>query len=181
MNGVLRLIPGSRRPPENNEHHAEWSAGRALSNALKQALQGGRASLFMRSSWSRWNVPCSPFSEERLPKAIVNPIDLRRGRFAALKSDMVFYGGGNIKVRTGQSPGVGFWARARTVHEEIRKQVEQEIRDLPSRLHFLRKASPAIERTDPVDCAAGRCIEVQRRWNRFGLSKLEPVRALQSR
>src|SRR5262249_48629769 len=27
MNGVLRLIPASRRSPENNEHHVEWSAG----------------------------------------------------------------------------------------------------------------------------------------------------------
>ena len=36
MNGLLRLIPGSRRAPENNEHYLEWSAGPAFLAALKQ-------------------------------------------------------------------------------------------------------------------------------------------------
>src|SRR5260370_18201148 len=79
---------------------------------------------------------------KKSPKAIINPIDLRRGRFAALKSDMVFYGGGNIKIGTGQSPLVEFWARARTINEEIHRKVEQEILEIPGRFHFLEMLRP---------------------------------------
>jgi hypothetical protein len=44
------------------------------------------------------------FGREKAPKWIVNPIDLRRGRFAALTSDMVFYGGGKFQDKYFNSP-----------------------------------------------------------------------------
>jgi hypothetical protein len=141
MNGVMRLIPASRRPLENNEHHVEWSAGPALSTALKQRCKAEGVSVHALLVVALERALFLTFGR-KLPKVIVNPIDLRRGRFPALKSDMVFYGGGNIKVRTGQSPEVEFWARARAVNEQIRKDVDQEIRDLPARLHFLEEIRP---------------------------------------
>jgi hypothetical protein len=140
-NGVLRLIPASRRPSENNEHHVEWSAGLALSAALKQRCKTEGVSVHALLVVAVERALLSTLGR-KLPKVIVNPIDLRRGRFPALKSDMVFYGGGNIKVRTGQSPEVDFWTRVRAVNEQIPEDVEQEIRDLPGRLHLLEEIRP---------------------------------------
>jgi len=141
MNGVMQLIPASRRPSENNEHHVEWSAGPALSAALKHRCKAEGVSVHALLVVALERALFSAFGR-KLPKVIVSPIDLRRGRFAALKSDMVFYGGGNIKVRTDQSPEVEFWTRVRAVNEQIPKDVEQEIRELPARLHFLEEIRP---------------------------------------
>src|SRR5260370_2789197 len=103
MNGVLRLIPSSRRAPENDEHHLEWSAGQALSNALKKRCKAEGVSVHALLVVALERALFAMFGKKS-PKAIINPIDLRRGRFAALKRDMVFYAGGNIKIGTGQSP-----------------------------------------------------------------------------
>jgi hypothetical protein len=171
LNGLLRLIPGSRRPPENNEQHLEWSAGQALSNALKKRCKAEGVSVHALLVVALERAMLATFGR-KLPKTIVNPIDLRRGRFAALKSDMVFYGGGNIKVRTGQSPDMGFWARVRTVNEQIRKDVEQEIRDIPARLHFLETLRPLSSGQIQWIVRLGDALKSSGSWNRFGLSNL---------
>jgi hypothetical protein len=108
-----------------------------------------------------------------LPKLIVNPIDLRRGRFAALKSDMVFFGGGDFKIRTESSPKVDFWARARTIHEEIRREVEQEILEIPSRFHFLEMLRPLSSGQIQWIMRLGDALRFN--GNRFGLSNLGNV------
>src|SRR5437899_2651328 len=115
MNGLLRLIPSSRRAPEKNEHYLEWRADRALSNALKQRCKAEGVSVHALLVVALDRALLAVFGKEKLPKWIDNQIDPRRGRFAALKSDMVFFGGGNFKVRTGQAPEVEFWERVRTI------------------------------------------------------------------
>lgn len=141
MNGVLRLIPTSRLPPENNEDNLEWDAGRALSSALKQRCKAEGVSVHALLVVALERALFLTFGR-KLPKTIVSPFDLRRGRFTALKSDTVFFGGGDIKLRACHSPKVAFWARARAVHQEIRKKLEREIRDMPARLHFLEELRP---------------------------------------
>ncbi len=174
MNGVLRLIPSSRRAPENDEHHLEWSAGQALSNALKKRCKAEGVSVHALLVVALERALFAMFGKKS-PKAIINPIDLRRGRFAALKSDMVFYGGGNIKIGTGQSPEVEFWARARTINEQIHRKVEQEILDIPGRFHFLEMLRPVSSGQIQSIVRLGEALKFNGSWNSFGLSNLGNV------
>jgi hypothetical protein len=172
MNGLLRLIPTSRRQLDNTEHHVEWSAGAALSTALKQRCKAEGVSVHALLLAALERALFLTLGD-RLPKAIVNPIDLRRGRFPALKIDTVFFGGGNITLHTRPSPEVEFWTRARAIHEQIGKEVAQEIRALPARFYFLEELLPL---------ASGQIRWIMRlgdalRYNssRFGLSNLGNV------
>ncbi len=174
MNGLLKLIPGSRRAPENIEHCVEWRAGRALSNGLKQRSKSEGVSLHAVLLVTLERALFAVFGK-KLPKKIISPIDLRRGRFAALKSDMVFFGGGNIKISTEPSTDVEFWARARTIHEEIRREVEQEILDIPSRFHFVEKLRPLSSGQIQSIVRLGDALKFNGSWNRFGLSNLGNV------
>jgi hypothetical protein len=80
------------------------------------------------------------------PKWIDNQVDPRRGRFAALKDDRLFLGGGSFKVRAGQAPEAEFWARARAINQEMPGQIEREIRNIPSRFHFFEMLRPITGR-----------------------------------
>ena len=174
MNALLTLIPGSRRAPQNNEHNVEWRADRALSNALRQRCKAEGASVHAVLVVALERAMFTVFGK-KLPKVIINPIDLRRGRFAALKSDMVFFGGGDFKIRTKPSPEVDFWARARTIHEEIRREVEKEILEIPSRFHFLEMLRPLSSGQIQSIMRLGDAFTFNGSWNRFGLSNLGNV------
>jgi hypothetical protein len=78
----------------------------------------------------------------RASKWITCPIDLRRGRFPALREDMLFYGGGIFKVRTGRWIKGDFWHSARVLAGEVRAQVEREVADIPRRLFLFEKLRP---------------------------------------
>jgi hypothetical protein len=60
----------------------------------------------------------------------------------ALKNDMLFLGGGGFKVLTGQSLDEMFWERARAVHRDMPKQIEEEILKIPARFYFFEKLRP---------------------------------------
>jgi hypothetical protein len=172
MNGVLRLVPTSRQPLENNEHHLEWGAGPALSATLKQRCKTEGVSVHALLVVALERALFLTFGR-KLPKTIVSPIDLRRGRFTSLKSDTVFFGGGDIKLRACHSPELEFWARARAVHQEIRKQLEREIRDVPARLHFLEELRPLSSGQIRWIMRLGDALKSNR--SRFGLSNLGNV------
>lgn len=174
MNGVLRLIPSSRRAPANTEHHLEWSAGQALSHELKKRCKAEGVSVHALLVAALERTLFTMFGT-KAPKAIVSPIDLRRGRFAALKSDMVFYGGGNITISAGQSSEVEFWARARSINEQIRNKVEKEIFHFPARLHFLETLRPLSSGQIRSVVRLGDALKFSGSWNRFGLSNLGNV------
>ena len=173
-NGALRLVPSSRRAPANIEHHREWSAGQALSPALKKRCKAEGVSVHALLVVALERALFTMFGT-KAPKAIVSPIDLRRGRFAALKSDMVFYGGGNITISTGQSPDVEFWTRARRINEQIRNKVEEEILHFPARLHFLEMLRPLSSGQIQSVVRVGDALKFNGSWNRFGLSNLGNV------
>ncbi|HEY4050409.1 MAG TPA: hypothetical protein VGM27_26395 [Acidobacteriaceae bacterium] len=175
LNGLLRLIPSSRRPPENNEHFLEWGADRALLDALKQRCKAEGVSIHAALFVALDRALLSVFGKKKLPGWIDNPMDARRGRLAALKSDMVFFGGGSFKLRAGQAPDMEFWARARAVNEEIRGNIEQEMLDIPSRYHFCEMLRPVPPGKIQSIVRLGDALKVNGSWGCFALSNLGNV------
>jgi hypothetical protein len=175
LNGVLGLIPKSHRSSGNHEHYLEWTADRALSHGLKQRCKAEGVSLHSAFLVALDRALLAVFGQKKLPKWIENPVDIRRGRFAALKSDTVFFGGGNFKVRTGQSPGVDFWERARAINDEIRRDVEQEILDIPGRFHFSEMLRPVTRGQVQSIVRLGDALKMNGSFNRFALSNLGNV------
>ncbi|HXJ44311.1 MAG TPA: condensation domain-containing protein, partial [Bryobacteraceae bacterium] len=142
VNGLLRLVPGSRREPESLEHYLEWSAGHALSNAVTQRCKAEGISVHALLVVALDRALSAVFGKKNLPEWIDNQMDPRRMRFGGLKSDMLFLAGGSFKVRAGQAPDLEFWARTRAINQEMRNLIEQEILDAPGRFHFFEMLRP---------------------------------------
>lgn len=174
LNGALRLIPSSRQPPENKEHYLEWSANRAFCDLLKQRCKAEGVSVHAAFVAALDRTLCSVYGK-KVPRWIENPVDIRRGRFEALKDDMVFFGGGNFKVPTGQAPEQNFWARARAIHDEIRGKVEQELLDIPGRFHFSEMLRPVTRGQVQSIVRLGDALKMNGSWNRFAFSNLGNV------
>ena len=172
LNGLFRLIPNSRRAPENHEQYLEWTVDRALSRGLRQRCKAEGVSVHAAFLTALDRALLAVFGKKKLPKWIENPVDIRRGRFAALKSDTVFFGGGNFRVRTGQSPEVDFWESARTVNRETRGDIEQEMLDLPGRFHFSEMLRPVTRGQVQSIVRLGDALKMNGSWNRFALSNL---------
>jgi hypothetical protein len=175
MNGLLRLIPSSRRAPENNEHHLEWRADPALLSALKQRCKAEGASVHAALLVALDRALLAVFREKKAPKWIENPVDIRRGPFTALQSDMLFFCGGNFQTRTGRARTMEFWARTRTINEEIRLQVEREMLDVPSQFHFSDMLRPVTRAQVQSIVRLGDALKMNGSWNRFALSNLGNV------
>jgi hypothetical protein len=175
LNGVLRLIPRSRRTPDNNEQSLEWTADRAFSRGLKERCKAEGTSVHAAFLVALDRALFATFGEKKLPKWIENPVDIRRGRFAALKSDMVFFGGGNFRVRTGQAKEAEFWVRARAMNEAIRRDVEQEVLDIPSNFHFSQMLRPVTRAQVQSAIRLGDALRMNGSWNRFALSNLGTI------
>jgi hypothetical protein len=141
LNGILRLVPSSRPAQKNKEHFLEWSAGRVLSHSLRQRCKDEGVSVHAAFLAALDRAFLTVFGK-RSPEWITCPIDLRRGRFPVLKDDMLFYGGGKFKVRTGKFDHLDFWASARAINQDVRKQIEREVLDIPGRLHFFELLRP---------------------------------------
>jgi hypothetical protein len=181
INGLLQLVPNSRQAPESSEHYLEWTADRELSNALKQRCKAEGVSVHALLVVALDRGLLAVFGKEKAPKWIDNQIDPRRRlRVAALKSDTLFLGGGGFKLRTEKAPDAEFWARTRSINQEIREQVEQEIRNIPSRFHFFEMlrtpTSGQIQWMVRMYCA----LRMKDRLDRFPLSNLGNVGALDS-
>jgi hypothetical protein len=172
VNGLLRLIPHSRHKPDNKEYHLEWKAERPLLAVLKQRCKVEGVSVHAVLTATLERALFAVFGRERAPKWIINPIDLRRGRFAALTSDKVFYGGGNFKINTSTAADMEFWARVRAVHQEIRKEIDREIRDIPGRFYLIQLVHPPTSGQIQSIVRLGDALKFNSRWNRFGLSHL---------
>ena len=141
INTCLRLLPSARPAPKRKEYFVEWSAGRETSISLRQQCKVEGVSVHAAFLVALDRALFAVLGA-RAPKWITCPIDLRRGRFSALKEDMLFYGGGNIKVRTGRWINGDFWDSARVLTGEVRAQVEAEVADVPRRLFLFEKLRP---------------------------------------
>jgi hypothetical protein len=113
--------------------------------------------------------------KKKSPAWIESPMDARRGRLAALKSDMLFFGGGSLKVRTGQGTQTEFWERVREVNEQLHKDIEQELRKIPARYHFFEMLRPVPSGRMQSLVRMGDAFKLNGSWNRFALSNLANV------
>jgi hypothetical protein len=141
INTCLRLLPGAGSAPQRKEYFVEWSAGREVSASLRQQSKAKGVSVHAAFLVALDRALLAVLGA-RAPKWMTCPIDLRRGRFPALKEDMLFYGGGNFKVRTGRWIEGDFWDNARVLTGEVRAQVEHEVLQIPGRLFLFEKLRP---------------------------------------
>jgi len=174
MNALLRMIPTSRHTPENKEYFLQWDLDQALSDALKQRCKTEGISVHSALVVALDRVLFTVLNKKS-PKWIDCPIDARRGRrghLAALKSDMLFFGGGSLKIRTGLAPEKQFWARAKMMSEEMRKQAKQELLDIPGRYHFYEMLHPLSSGQMQSIVRLGDTLKPNGSWNRITLSNL---------
>jgi hypothetical protein len=141
LNGLLSLIPSSRRPPDNKEHDLERKFDQTLSDVVRKRCKAEGVAVHAALVVALERALFAVFGKQ-FPKWIANQIDPRRRRFAVLKNDMLFFGGGGFKVRTEEAPGVEFWTRARAIHKEMRGLIEQEIDKIPGRFYFFEQIRP---------------------------------------
>jgi hypothetical protein len=174
-NGLLRLIPESRRPPENKEHYLEWSSGRELLVSLKRRCKEEHVAMHAALLVALDRALLATFGNAKLPKWIENPIDIRQKGFPALKNDTLFFSGGNFKVRTGQALDAEFWTRARTIHEQIHRDVKRELRGIRSAYHFSEMLRPVTRSQVQSVVRLGDAFRMNGSWNRFALSNVGRV------
>ena len=136
LNGLLSLVPSARREPEKMEYCSEWKANATFLDALKARCKVERVSLHAALIVALERALFAVLGK-RLPKHIDNQIDPRRGNFSALKNDALFFGGGSFKVRTGQAADMEYWATARAIYKDMKGQIDQELLNIPRRLHFI--------------------------------------------
>ncbi len=77
LNGLLRLIPGSRREPEGLEQSWNGAPG-SFSNALKHRCKAEGVSVHAFLIVALDRALCAAFSEKKLPEWIDNQMDPRR-------------------------------------------------------------------------------------------------------
>jgi hypothetical protein len=174
LNSLLGLIPQSRRTPENKEYSLEWCTDRAFSDALKQRCKAEGVSIHSALVVAL-DRAMSTLLGKKSPAWIESPMDARRGRLAALKSDMLFFGGGSLKIRTGQGTQMEFWERAREVNQQLHKDIEQELRKIPARYHFFEMLRPVPSGRMQSIVRMGDALKLKGSWNRFALSNLANV------
>jgi hypothetical protein len=68
-----------------------------------------------------------------------------------------------------------FWARAREIHELIRKDIEKEMLNIPGRYHFFEMLRPLPSAQMQAIVRMGDALKINGSWNRFALSNLGNV------
>lgn len=175
LNNLMRLIPPLHRSAENNEYTLEWKAERSITEALKQRCKTENVSIHAALMVVLERALVAVLGKKKLPGWIESPMDARRGRLAALKSDMVFFGGGSLKMRAGEGLNEEFWTRARSVHEDIRQKIEREMLDIPRRYLLNEMLRPLPNERVQTLVRLGDILKVNGSWNLFALSNLGNV------
>jgi hypothetical protein len=136
LNAVIALIPGSRRPVDNEELYREWSASLGLSTLLKQRCKLEKVSMHA-ALLTALDIALQATFGKQAPAWIESPFDGRRDkRIPQIKSDMLFFSGGSFRIRAGQGDARDFWERARAMHKQVRLNIEQELIDIPGKYQF---------------------------------------------
>jgi hypothetical protein len=174
LNRLLALVPRSRQTLVNNEYTLECCADREFSNTPKQRCKAEGVSIHSALVVAL-DRALSTVLGKKSPAWIESPMDARRGRLAALKSDMLFFGGGSLKIRTGQGTETEFWARVGEVNVQLRKDIEQELLNIPARYHFFKMLRPLPSERMQSLVPWGDALKLNGSWNRFALSNLADV------
>jgi hypothetical protein len=88
---------------------------------------------------------------------------------------MLFYGGGNFRVRTGRWIKGVFWDCARVLTGEVRAQVEREVLLIPGRLFLFEKLRPLTCGQVHWLVRVSEALESKRRVKGIGVSNLGNV------
>ncbi len=170
LNGLLRLIPSARQRPEKMEHSLQWKANATLLDALKARCKvegvSVHAALIVALERALFAV-----LKNRLPKHIDSQIDPRRGNFHTLKNDVLFFGGGSFKVRTGQAVNMEFWATARAIYKDMKGKIEQELLNIPRRFRFIEALRPLTDGQVQLIMRLAEALQFHRRSS-FALSNI---------
>lgn len=171
-NAALRLIPESRKEPGNHEISLEWSVDREMSDALRQCCRSEEVSVHAALTVALDQALLAVLGKRRKPAWIESPMDARRGRLSILRSDMLFFGGGSLQLRTSREPSEDFWERARTVHRELRGMIEQELAKIPARYQFFGMLRPLPDARIHTMVRIADALKINGSWNRIALSNL---------
>lgn len=88
-----------------------------------------------------------------------------------LREDMLFFGGGTIRLRT-RPRGGAFWDQARRIHEEIRVEIDKELEGIPSRYQLCGMLNPPSAGKMRRLTWLGDRVSRNGSWNVFSLSNL---------
>jgi hypothetical protein len=174
-NAILGLIPGSGKDPGNHEYCLEWCGGREMADALRQRCRTEGVSVHAALTVALDRALLAVLGEKKTPAWIESPMDARRGRLAILRSDMLFFGGGSLKLRTSRVSKGDFWDEARRVHQELRAGIDQELLSIPARYHFFGMLRPLSDAKIRTMVRMAEALRVNGSWNRFALSNLGNV------
>lgn len=174
-NTILSSIPESRKAPGNQEVYLEWSADRDMSNALRERCRSEAVSVHAALTVALNRSLLAVLGERKTPKWIESPMDARRGRLSILRSDMLFFGGGSLNLRTSRDTKDNFWERARTVHRELRGMIERELAEIPGRYQFFGMLRPLSDARIHTLVRLSDALRMNGSWNRIALSNLGEV------
>jgi hypothetical protein len=174
-NTFLGLIPRSRKEQRNHESCLEWRVSQEMSDALRQRCRSEGVSVHAALTVALDRALLAVLGERKMPAWIESPMDARRGRLSILRSDMLFFGGGSLKLRTGQDGREDFWARARAVHHELRAMIEQELLNIPGRYQFFGMLRPLPDARIHTMVRIADALKVNGSWDRIALSNLGDI------
>lgn len=174
-NGILGLIPESRKDSGNHEYCLEWYASEEMSDALRRRCRSEGASVHAALTVALNRALLGVLGKRKIPAWIESPMDGRRGRLAILRSDMLFFGGGSLTLRTSQASQSDFWEEARAVNQKLRARIDEELQNIPGRYQFFGMLRPLSDAKIRTLVRMAEVLKVNGSWNRFALSNLGNV------
>lgn len=177
INGVIGLIPPSRRPLRRDPVRREWRADAALTSALKHRCRQEQVSMHA-ALLAMLDLALQAALGKRAPTRIDSPIDARRGRLSMLKDDMLFFGGGSFKIAVGRDRGPDLWERARDIYREMGEKIAQELEAIPGKYGFCEMLRPPSDGKVRSIVRLGDALSRNGNWNQFSFSNLGPIELL---
>lgn len=179
INAMIALIPGSWKPVDNKEIYREWSASQGLSMTLKQRCKFEHVSMHAVLLTALDKALQTTFGK-RAPAWIESPFDGRRGeRIPQIKSDMLFFGGGSFRTKTGQNDTGDFWERARAMHEEVRRKIKKELINIPGKFQFSEMVRTPSENKMRSIVRLHNCLRGRGRRRVFSFSNFGDIQVLE--
>lgn len=177
INGLIGLMPPSRRPLRRDPVRREWRADAALTSALKHRCRREQVSMHA-ALLATLDLALQAALGKRAPTRIDSPVDARRGRLAQLKDDMLFFGGGSFKIEVGRARGDDLWARARDIYREMGEKIARELEAIPGKYRFCEMLRPPSEGKVRTIVRIGDALSRNGNWNQFSFSNLGPIELL---
>lgn len=174
INGLIAVIPPSRRPPRHDALRREWQVDAGLTAVLKHRCRVEQVSMHA-ALLAILDLALQSALGKRAPTRIDNPIDARRGRLAQLKDDMLFFGGGSFKIEIGRERGADLWERARDIYREMAAKMEQEVLAIPGKYRFCEMLRSPSEGKLHSIVRIGDALSRNGNWNQFSFSNLGPI------